>query len=70
MRSHHSASPEKPHEPENDKAHEHQEDVNALDLESLQLQDKEIRPEKLTKLERVGSGGFKVSERGRCKARA
>lgn len=37
-----------------------QEEVNALDLQSLQLQDKEIAPEKLTRLEQVGSGGFKV----------
>lgn len=60
MRSHHSASPEKPQTPEHSKVHEHQEDVNALDLESLQLQDKEIPPEQLEKLERIGSGGFKV----------
>lgn len=64
MRSHHSASPEKPQTPEHEKTHEQQEDVNALDLESLQLQDKEIQPDKLTKLERVGSGGFKVRLRG------
>lgn len=38
----------------------HQEEVNALDLESLQLQDKEINPDLLTKLEKIGSGGFKV----------
>lgn len=38
-----------------------QEEVNALDLESLQLQDKEIPFDKLTKLEKIGSGGFKVS---------
>ena len=30
-----------------------------LDLESLGLEDKEIPPEKLTKLEKIGSGGFK-----------
>lgn len=59
MRSGHSASPEKPHTPEHSKVDE-QEEVNALDLESLQLQDKEIAPEKLIKLEKVGSGGFKV----------
>ncbi|GAA6006344.1 uncharacterized protein JCM10292_002655 [Rhodotorula paludigena] len=59
MRPGHSASPEKPRTPEHSKEHEQQEDVNALDLESLQLRDKEIQPEELTKLERVGSGGFK-----------
>ncbi|BGP53785.1 hypothetical protein JCM8202v2_001357 [Rhodotorula sphaerocarpa] len=64
MRSHHSASPEKPQTPEHEKTHEQQEDVNALDLESLQLQDKEIQPDKLTKLERVGSGGFKDVYKG------
>lgn len=61
MRDRHSASPEKPRTVDCSKEREHQEDVNALDLESLQLQDKEIPPEKLTKLELVGSGGFKVS---------
>lgn len=60
MRPDHSASPEKPQTPEHSKEHEHQEDVNTLDLESLQLQDKEIQPDKLTRLERIGSGGFKV----------
>lgn len=30
-----------------------------LDLESLGLEDKEISPEKLVKLEKIGSGGFK-----------
>lgn len=63
MREDHSSSPEKPHTPEYSK-HDEQEEVNALDLESLQLQDKEIAPEKLTRLEKVGSGGFKV--RFRC----
>lgn len=41
----------------------HQEEVNALDLESLQLLDKEINPDLLTKLEKIGSGGFKVRSR-------
>lgn len=59
MRADHSCSPEKPRTPARSKEDE-QEEVNALDLESLQLQDKEIAPEKLTKLEKVGSGGFKV----------
>jgi hypothetical protein len=60
MRPDHSASPEKPQTPEHSKEHEQQEDVNTLDLESLHLQDKEIQPDKLTRLERIGSGGFKV----------
>lgn len=60
MRPEHLASPDKPRTPEHSKDHEQQEDVNALDLESLQLRDKEIQPEELTKLELVGSGGFKV----------
>lgn len=30
-----------------------------LDLESLGLDDREIPPEKITKLEKIGSGGFK-----------
>lgn len=30
-----------------------------LDLESLGLEDREIPPDKLTKLEKIGSGGFK-----------
>ncbi|GAA6029287.1 hypothetical protein JCM8097_003604 [Rhodosporidiobolus ruineniae] len=64
MRPGHSMSPEKPHTAEHSKEHEKQEDVNALDLESLQLQDKEIMPDKLTKLERIGSGGFKDVYKG------
>ncbi|BGP13780.1 hypothetical protein JCM10213_006388 [Rhodosporidiobolus nylandii] len=64
MRPDHLASPEKPRTPEHSKEQERQEDVNALDLESLQLQDKEIQPEKLQKLERVGSGGFKDVYKG------
>ncbi|KAM0792290.1 hypothetical protein ACM66B_004980 [Microbotryomycetes sp. NB124-2] len=63
MREGHSPSPEKPKSPERTKEDE-QEEVNALDLESLQLQDKEIAPEKLTKLEKVGSGGFKDVYKG------
>lgn len=59
MRRSFSRSPEKPMTLPQSKADE-QEEVNALDLQSLQLQDKEIAPEKLTRLEQVGSGGFKV----------
>jgi len=34
-------------------------ELNGLDLESLNLLDKEISPSKLEKLEKIGSGGFK-----------
>ena len=35
-------------------------DVDAeLDLESLGLEDREIPPDKIAKLEKIGSGGFK-----------
>ena len=30
-----------------------------IDLESLGLTDKEIKPEKIQKLDKIGSGGFK-----------
>ncbi|KAL8293119.1 hypothetical protein RQP46_000813 [Phenoliferia psychrophenolica] len=63
MQSHHSPDPNKVRTPEVSKADE-QEEVNALDLESLQLQDKAIMPEKLTRLEKIGSGGFKDVYKG------
>jgi mitogen-activated protein kinase kinase kinase 13 len=40
-----------------------------LDLESLGLEDREIPPEKLTKLEKIGSGGFKDVFVGKFKGR-
>ncbi|CDO76425.1 hypothetical protein BN946_scf184781.g2 [Trametes cinnabarina] len=40
-----------------------------LDLESLGLEDREIPPEKLTKLEKIGSGGFKDVYIGKFKGR-
>ncbi|KAG6331259.1 hypothetical protein ID866_7829 [Astraeus odoratus] len=40
-----------------------------LDLESLGLEDREIPPDKLTKLEKIGSGGFKDVYIGRFKGR-
>ncbi|EPQ57864.1 hypothetical protein GLOTRDRAFT_114462 [Gloeophyllum trabeum ATCC 11539] len=40
-----------------------------LDLESLGLEDREIPPEKLTKLEKIGSGGFKDVYVGKFKGR-
>lgn len=36
----------------------HADDIE-LDLESLGLEDREIPPDKITKLEKIGSGGFK-----------
>ncbi|GAA5867899.1 hypothetical protein JCM1840_003481 [Sporobolomyces johnsonii] len=69
MRAEHPVSPEKPRTPDHSKQREQQEDVNALDLESLQLQDKEIPPDKLTKLELVGSGGFKDVYKGMYRKR-
>ncbi|TFY78809.1 hypothetical protein EWM64_g5203 [Hericium alpestre] len=40
-----------------------------LDLESLGLEDREIHPNKLTKLEKIGSGGFKDVFTGKFKGR-
>ncbi|KAF8891298.1 kinase-like domain-containing protein, partial [Infundibulicybe gibba] len=40
-----------------------------LDLESLGLEDREIPPEKLQKLEKIGSGGFKDVYIGKLKGR-
>jgi mitogen-activated protein kinase kinase kinase 13 len=40
-----------------------------LDLESLGLEDREIPPDKLTKLEKIGSGGFKDVFIGKFKGR-
>lgn len=40
-----------------------------LDLESLGLEDREIPPEKLQKLEKIGSGGFKDVFIGKFKGR-
>lgn len=40
-----------------------------LDLESLGLEDREIPPEKLTKLEKIGSGGFKDVFIGKLRGR-
>ncbi|KDE08080.1 TKL protein kinase, variant [Microbotryum lychnidis-dioicae p1A1 Lamole] len=68
MRQGHSRSPDKPHSRGRSRAaaalNDITEEINGLDLESLQLQDKEIAPEKLTKLEKVGSGGFKDVYKG------
>ncbi|TFK54598.1 hypothetical protein OE88DRAFT_1693351 [Heliocybe sulcata] len=40
-----------------------------LDLESLGLEDREIPPDKITKLEKIGSGGFKDVYIGKFKGR-
>lgn len=40
-----------------------------LDLESLGLHDREIPPDKLQKLEKIGSGGFKDVFIGKLKGR-
>lgn len=40
-----------------------------IDLESLGLEDREIPPDKLTKLEKIGSGGFKDVYIGKFKGR-
>ena len=40
-----------------------------LDLESLGLEDREIPPEKIQKLEKIGSGGFKDVFVGKYKTR-
>ncbi|KZS88351.1 kinase-like protein [Sistotremastrum niveocremeum HHB9708] len=40
-----------------------------LDLESLGLEDREISPDKLTKLEKIGSGGFKDVFVGKLRGR-
>ncbi|KAJ3554978.1 hypothetical protein NP233_g12312 [Leucocoprinus birnbaumii] len=52
--------------PEQDKEADHELE---LDLESLGLEDREIPPEKLTKLEKIGSGGFKDVFIGKFKGR-
>jgi hypothetical protein len=47
---------------------EKEEDLE-LDLESLGLEDREIPPEKIVKLEKIGSGGFKDVFIGKFKGR-
>ena len=43
--------------------------ITELDLESLGLEDREIPYDKLTKLEKIGSGGFKDVYIGKFKGR-
>jgi len=64
LRSHHVHHDE-PRTPVPEKENEDLE----LDLESLGLEDREIPPEKLTKLEKIGSGGFKDVFIGKFKGR-
>jgi len=64
LRSHHVHHDE-PRTPVLEKENEDLE----LDLESLGLEDREIPPEKLTKLEKIGSGGFKDVFIGKFKGR-
>lgn len=45
--------------PISDHAQEKVQDDIELDLESLGLTDMEIKPEKIQKMEKIGSGGFK-----------
>lgn len=52
-------------EPGAEKRATESEDLNGLDLESLQLLDHEIPPENLEKIERIGTGGFKDVYLGR-----
>jgi len=58
----HSYKPPTPQLAKNDaeaKPAESFDELNGLDLEGLNLVDKEIHPSKLEKLEKIGSGGFK-----------
>ncbi|KAF8633837.1 hypothetical protein AX15_001214 [Amanita polypyramis BW_CC] len=59
---------EKEQEREKDKDKEGEQDLE-LDLESLGLEDREIPPDKLQKLEKIGSGGFKDVFIGKFKGR-
>ena len=54
---HHSTQPQTP--PISKKGKDLENEDIELDLGSLGLVDKEIPPEEITKLEKIGSGGFK-----------
>jgi serine/threonine protein kinase len=60
-----SNRPEQPEKPETPERTGESEPEDVLDLESLNLLDKEIPAEKLKKGERIGSGGFKDVYEGR-----
>lgn len=66
LRSNH-VLPDEPATPVPEKEKEN--DDLELDLESLGLEDREIPPDKLTKLEKIGSGGFKDVFIGKFKGR-
>lgn len=68
LRSHHVHLDE-PRTPPLSGRHKEGEGELELDLESLGLDDREIPPEKLTKLEKIGSGGFKDVFIGKFKGR-
>lgn len=55
--------------PTNDRVERETEPELELDLGSLGLEDREIPPEKLQKLEKIGSGGFKDVFIGKFKGR-
>lgn len=67
LRSKHAHTDE-PRTPIPDQEKEVDQDLE-LDLESLGLEDREIPPEKLAKLEKIGSGGFKDVFIGKFKGR-
>ncbi|PPQ73594.1 hypothetical protein CVT26_010492 [Gymnopilus dilepis] len=68
LRSEHAHTDE-PRTPVPEKEKEKENEELELDLESLGLEDREIPPEKLTKLEKIGSGGFKDVYIGKFKNR-
>lgn len=69
LRSHHVHLDEPRTPPLSGRAKKDNEGDIELDLESLGLEDREIPPEKLTKLEKIGSGGFKDVYIGKFKGR-
>jgi mitogen-activated protein kinase kinase kinase 13 len=68
MRTHRFHTDE-PRTPPFSQNHREPEPELELDLESLGLEDREIPPDKLSKLEKIGSGGFKDVFIGKFKGR-
>ncbi len=68
LRPHH-VRPDEPYTPVPEKEKDKENEDLELDLESLGLEDREIPPDKLTKLEKIGSGGFKDVFIGKFKGR-
>jgi mitogen-activated protein kinase kinase kinase 13 len=60
---------DKPRTPPLSSAQRERDEELELDLESLGLEDREIPPDKLMKLEKIGSGGFKDVFVGKFKGR-